>query len=53
MVDYICPDDECVPVIGHVLVYRQTSHLTDTYVRTLTDDLAEQLVPAVKDLASW
>lgn len=52
MVDYICPDDECVPVIGHVLVYRQTSHLTDTYVRTLTDDLAEQLVPAVKDLAS-
>lgn len=52
MVDSICPDDVCVPVIGNVLVYRQTSHLTDTYVQTLTDDLAEQLVPAVEDLAT-
>ena len=36
MTDFICPTDTCVPVIGNVLIYRQTTHLTDTYVRTLT-----------------
>ncbi|HLS00512.1 MAG TPA: SGNH hydrolase domain-containing protein, partial [Beutenbergiaceae bacterium] len=48
MTDQICPEETCVPVIGNVLVYRQGSHITDTYVRTLTPDLADQLVPAVE-----
>src|SRR5690606_41985835 len=28
MNDYLCPGDECPPVIGDVLIYRQGSHLT-------------------------
>src|SRR5699024_12085177 len=47
MPDQICPEETCVPVIGNVLVYRQTTHITDTYVRTLTPDLADQLVPTI------
>ncbi|WP_281242126.1 acyltransferase family protein [Ruania alba] len=47
MTEHICPGETCVPVIGNILVYRQTSHLTDAYVRTLQRQLAEQLVPAV------
>src|SRR5699024_3124989 len=49
MTDQICPEETCVPVIGNVLVYRQTSHVTSTYVRTLTPDLADRLVPAVDE----
>lgn len=33
--DAICPTDKCAPVIGNVLIYRDNSHLTGTYVRTL------------------
>lgn len=44
----ICPDNQCVPIIGNVLLYRQTSHLTDTYVRTLTGYLAPPLVEIVE-----
>ncbi len=44
----ICPEDNvCVPVIGNVLVYRQGSHLTDTFVRTTSSRLEEELVAAV------
>lgn len=39
LLDGICPTDICLPVIGDVLVYRQGSHLTDTYVRSLTEKL--------------
>lgn len=46
----ICPEEMCVPVIGNVLIYRQGSHLTDAYVRTLTTALGRQLVPIVADL---
>jgi peptidoglycan/LPS O-acetylase OafA/YrhL len=34
--DAICPTSSCAPVIGSVLVYRDTNHLTATYVRTLS-----------------
>lgn len=47
LTDAVCPANTCVPVIGNVLVYRQGSHLTDTYVRTLTGALGRQLVPLV------
>jgi hypothetical protein len=39
----ICPGKMCPAVIGDVLVYRNGSHLTATYVRTLTPWLAEHL----------
>jgi hypothetical protein len=38
--DAICPTEQCSPVIGNVLIYRQGSHVTATYVRTLTPRLA-------------
>lgn len=49
--DSICPESACVPVIGNVLVYRQSSHITDTYAKSLKPVLEAELVPAVKDLA--
>ncbi|MGW4466875.1 acyltransferase family protein [Micromonospora sp. NPDC004704] len=36
LTDAICPADRCAPVIGGVLVYRDSSHLTATYARSLT-----------------
>ncbi|MGG5257960.1 acyltransferase family protein [Phycicoccus avicenniae] len=33
--DFVCPDTRCAPVIGHVLVFRDESHLTATYARSL------------------
>ncbi len=39
----ICPADECAPVIGNVLVYRQGSHLTVTYIDSLKPRLASAL----------
>ena len=50
LTDHICPDPMCVPVIGNVLIYRQGSHLTDAYVRTLTPTLGSRLVPIVDEL---
>jgi hypothetical protein len=41
--DAICPTERCAPVIGNVLLYRQGSHLTRTYVETLTPRLARAL----------
>jgi hypothetical protein len=39
----ICPEDPCAPIIGNVLVYRDSHHLTATYARTLAPALGEQL----------
>jgi peptidoglycan/LPS O-acetylase OafA/YrhL len=41
--DFICPTLRCPPVIGYVLVYRSSSHLTASYVKTLTPRLATAL----------
>jgi hypothetical protein len=41
--DAICPMKQCPPVIGNVLVYRRGSHITATYVETLTPQLAQAL----------
>lgn len=47
--DYICPGDTCPPVIGNVLIYRQGSHLTRTYVDTLTQRLKKELEHVVEE----
>jgi hypothetical protein len=39
----VCLEKSCPAVIGDALVYRNGSHLTATYVRTLTPWLAERL----------
>lgn len=39
----ICPTDTCEPVVNSTLVYRDTSHLTVTYVKKLIPLLAPQV----------
>jgi peptidoglycan/LPS O-acetylase OafA/YrhL len=43
MTDAICPTARCAPVIGNVLVYRQGSHLTASYVASLAPRLGQEL----------
>ena len=47
--DLICEPESCPPVIGNVLVYRDGSHLSATYVGTLTSALGD----AVRREAPW
>ncbi|BDZ42879.1 acyltransferase [Paraoerskovia sediminicola] len=47
MADWICGPTTCPAVVGDALVYRQGSHLTDTYVRTLDTALSDRLEPLV------
>jgi len=47
--DYVCPRSRCAAVIGGVLVLRQGSHLTNTYVSSLVDVLDSRLTRAVRD----
>lgn len=41
--DAICPTERCAPVIGNVLIYRDNSHLTGTYVRTLVPVMQKRI----------
>ncbi|MFT4221273.1 MAG: acyltransferase family protein [Microbacterium sp.] len=44
MNNWICPDAEaCAPVVGHVVVWRDAHHFTETYARTLTQPLEAKL----------
>jgi peptidoglycan/LPS O-acetylase OafA/YrhL len=44
MKDLICPDeDRCAPVIGNVLVYRQGSHITRSYIDSMEPQLSARL----------
>jgi hypothetical protein len=44
--DAVCPTARCAPVIGNVLIYRDASHITATYVRSLMPRMAEALKKA-------
>lgn len=52
--DAQCPDGTCRPIAGAVMVYRDSHHLTATYVRTLAPLLLGQLeqTPAWERLTS-
>jgi len=43
--DFFCAKTQCAPVTGHVVVYRDAGHLTNTYVSTLSPFIE----PAIKD----
>ncbi|MCX7521664.1 acyltransferase family protein [Microbacterium sp. STN6] len=43
MTDDFCTQDSCDPVVGHVLVYRDKSHMTATYAATLAPYLKRAL----------
>lgn len=47
LTDVICPDDTCHPLFGDVLVQRDGSHLTDTFVREVAPALDEPLAELV------
>jgi peptidoglycan/LPS O-acetylase OafA/YrhL len=47
MTNVVCPDqDRCAPVIGNVLVYRQGTHITRTYIDSAETQLAARLYAA-------
>ncbi|MPZ12285.1 MAG: acyltransferase family protein [Kiloniellaceae bacterium] len=48
LTDRFCTDTECPPVIGNVMVYYDSSHVTATYMRTLSDDLRKRLLPILR-----
>lgn len=51
LTDTVCPDgDRCAAVIGNVLVYRQTVHLTATFVDSAEPQLDAALGAATKGL---
>jgi hypothetical protein len=41
--DWICTADTCPAIVGHVVVYRDAHHLTETYAKTLARMLAAQI----------
>ncbi|MGB4629935.1 MAG: SGNH hydrolase domain-containing protein, partial [Propionicimonas sp.] len=45
----LCPQLWCPAEIGNVMVYRDKTHLTSTYVRTMTPNL----LTALKQEAPW
>jgi peptidoglycan/LPS O-acetylase OafA/YrhL len=46
---YVCPDERCPATIGNILVYRDTSHLTNAYAATL----APVVERTVLDATGW
>lgn len=46
--DAICPAQTCSPVVGGVVVWRDTNHLSATYVHSLRALLEAQLTPIVR-----
>jgi peptidoglycan/LPS O-acetylase OafA/YrhL len=43
LTDAVCPAKRCAPVIGNVLIYRQSHHITRTYIETLAPFLEKKL----------
>jgi len=49
MTDSICNPHACDPVVGGVLVLRDSHHLTATYARTLAPVLGRELAPHLRE----
>ncbi|QSB06089.1 acyltransferase family protein [Natronoglycomyces albus] len=47
LIDYVCGDQVCPPVVGNILVYQDTTHITATYMRTLAPYLEAELVATI------
>jgi len=45
---WLCPDDTCPVIVGNLLVYRDSHHLSNRFMQWLTPALAEVLVPFVE-----
>jgi hypothetical protein len=51
LTDRFCSPEQCMPVVGNVMVYRDNNHITDTYARSLYPYIADALWPAADALA--
>lgn len=49
LTDLICPNDSCPPILGNVLVWRDSHHLTNTFVGVLEPTLSEEVLAIVSD----
>jgi peptidoglycan/LPS O-acetylase OafA/YrhL len=47
LTEYFCIDGECPPVIGNLIVYRDDSHMTVAYARTLAPMLGREIASAL------
>ena len=47
---WLCVESYCPPIVGNLLVYRDQSHLSATFVEWLTPALADILTPAISSL---
>lgn len=47
LTDRFCVEDTCPVVIGNVLVYRDSHHITGTYARLLSEDLGRRMDQAL------
>ena len=41
--DLVCPEDECTPVIGNVMVSLDADHITSTYAASMQDEVDVRL----------
>lgn len=49
---YICPQDECAPEVGNLIVYRDSNHITASFAMTLSPVLESQIAQAIGAYAS-
>lgn len=52
LTDAICEADTCRAIVGNVLAWRDSNHLTATYVRTLAPTLGAAMQDAFAHYAS-
>ena len=50
LTEYMCTKDQCPPIIGNIVVYRDAHHLTETFVTTLVPYLEKELLRVMKTL---
>lgn len=47
---WLCPDEVCPAVMGNVVVYRDSNHLSDAFVRTLAPLLWQRIGPVIRPI---
>ena len=47
--NFICDEHVCPPMRGKRIVYRDSSHITDSFARSLADDINPLLLPSMKN----
>lgn len=50
LTEYMCTKEQCPPIIGNVVVYRDAHHLTETFVTTLVPYLEKEFLKIIKKL---